>query len=182
VLVWNRELMKTLLAIAVVALEGTAVAADKPNADVLGRWVGGTWPLEGKMLDTDFSKALTVTGVSICGWSPDHVFMICDQSLMEDGKPSREMSAYVFDPDKGTFHFYGLSPEGGRPNSSDVVISADGNHWEYQNKSEIKGRTVLFRTINEWRTPDSIEWWAEYSSDDGQHWTKMGGGSEKRKK
>jgi hypothetical protein len=182
VLVWNRELMKTLLAIAVVFLGSTAVAADKANADVLGRWVGGTWPLEGKMLDTEFSKALTVTGVSNCGWSPDHVFMICDQSLLEDGKPSREMSAYVFDADKGTFHFYGLSPEGGRPHTSEVVISADGNHWEYQNKTEIKGKTVMFRTINEWRTPDSIEWWAEYSSDEGQHWTKMGGGSEKRKK
>ena len=97
------------------------MAADKANADVLGRWVGGTWPLEGKMLDTEFSKVLTVTGVSNCGWSPDHVFMICDQSLLEDGKPSRELSAYVFDPDKGTFHFYGLSPEGGRPHSSDVV-------------------------------------------------------------
>ena len=108
--------------------------------------------------------------------------MICDQSLLEDGKPSRELSAYVFDADKGTFHFYGLSPEGGRPHTSEVVISDDGNHWEYQNKAEIKGKTVQFRTVNEWRTPDSIEWWAEYSSDEGQHWTKMGGGSEKRKK
>jgi hypothetical protein len=92
-----------------------AVAADKPGGEVLGRWVGGTWPLEGKMLDTDYSKALTVTGVSNCGWSPDHIFMICDQSLLEDGKPSRELSVYVFDPENSTFHFYGLSPSGGRP-------------------------------------------------------------------
>jgi hypothetical protein len=181
-LVWNREVMKTVLAIAVVFLGAAAVGADKPNAEVLGRWVGGKWPLEGKMLDTDYSKALTVTGVSNCGWSPDHVFMICDQSLLEDGKPTRELSVYTFDPDKQTFHFYGLSPEGGRPHTTDLSISADGNRWVYSGKSDIKGKTVEFRTINEWRGPDSIEWWSEYSNDDGQHWTKMGGGSEKRQK
>jgi hypothetical protein len=63
-----------------------------------------------------------------------------------------------------------------------VIISADGNHWEYQNKTDIKGKPVQFRTINVFRNPDYIEWWSEYSTDDGQHWTRMGGGSEKRKK
>lgn len=174
--------MKLSIAILLLYTSLPLMAADKANADVLDRWVGGTWPLEGKMLDTEFSKALTVTGVSNCGWSPDHAFMICDQSLLEDGKPSRELSVYVFDPNKDTFHFYGLSPEGGRPHTSEVVISYDGNHWEYQNKAEIKGKTVMFRAVNEWRSPDHIEWWSEYSSDGGQHWTKMGGGSEKRRK
>ena len=134
--------MKLVIAILMLCTYLPLWAVDKANADVLDHWVGGTWPLEGKMLDTEFSKALTVTGVSNCGWSPDHVFMICDQSLLEDGKPSRELSVYGFDPDKGMFHFYGLSPEGGRPHSSEVVISADGNDWEYQNKAEIKGKMV----------------------------------------
>lgn len=174
--------MKRVISILLLCSSLSLVAADKPNAEVLGRWVGGKWPLEGKMLDTEFSKAISVTGVSNCGWSPDRVFMICDQSLVVDGKPDRALSVYVFDPDNSTFHFYGLSPTGGAPHTSDVVISADGNHWEYQNNSEIKGKTVQFRTINEWRSADSIEWWSEYSSDEGQHWTKMGGGSEKRQK
>src|SRR5664279_5233088 len=129
------------------------LAADpKPTADVLNRWVGGTWPLEGKMLDSDYSKAMTVTGVSNCGWSPNHIFMLCDQSILEDGKPSRELSVYVFDPQNATFHFYGLSPSGDRPHTSDLTISVDGTHWEYFNKSEIKGKAVQFRTINEFRT------------------------------
>jgi hypothetical protein len=174
--------MKPLLAILILCSSLPSFAADKATADVLNRWVGGKWPLEGKMLDTDYSKALTVTGVSNCGWSPDHIFMLCDQSLIEDGKPSRELSAYVFDPEKSTFHFYGLSPDGGRPHTSDVVISADGNHWEYQNKTEIKGKPVLFRTINEFRNADHIDWWSEYSTDDGAHWVKMGGGQETREK
>ncbi len=158
-------------------------AADtKSGAEVLNRWVGGKWPLEGKMLDTDYSKATGVTGVSNCGWSPDHIFMLCDQSLMVNGKPDRDLSVYVFDPEKSEYHFYGLSPNGDKPRSTELVISPDGNHWEYRNQHESNGKKVLFRTINEFRNPDLIEWWSEYSTDDGQHWTKMGGGSEKREK
>lgn len=174
--------MKLLITTLMVCASLAAAADNKPNADVLGRWVGGKWPLEGKMLETDFSKPLAVTGVSNCAWSPDHVFVICDQSLLEDGKPSRALSVYAFDPEKGSFHFYGLSPEGGSPHTSDLSISADGDRWVYSGKSEFKGKTVEFRTINEWHGADSVEWWSEYSSDAGQHWTKMGGGSEKRKK
>jgi len=175
--------MKRFLIALIICTSLPLLAADpKPTADVLNRWVGGTWPLEGKMLDTDYSKAITVTGVSNCGWSPDHIFMICDQSLLEDGKPSRELSVYVFDPENATFHFYGLSPSGGRPHTSDLTISADGTHWEYSNKSEIKGKAVRFHTINEFRTADHIDWWSEYSTDGGAHWLKMGGGTEKRQK
>ena len=47
---------------------------------MLGHWVAGKWPLEGKMLDTDYSEASTVAGVSSCAWSPDHVFMLCHQA------------------------------------------------------------------------------------------------------
>ena len=161
---------------------GVAGAADKAGNEALDRWVGGTWPLEGKMLKTDYSEASTVTGVSKCGWSPDHIFMICDQSLLVDGKPDRDLSAYVYDAEAGKFHFYGLSPKGDRPRSTDLVISPDGNHWEYQSTAEIKDKKVKFRTINEFRNPDYIEWWSEFSTDAGQHWTKMGGGSEKRAK
>ena len=175
--------MKPFLAALILCCSLQLLAADgKPTADVLNRWVGGTWPLEGKMLDSDYSKAMTVTGVSNCAWSPDHIFIICDQSIVADGKPSRDLSVYVFDPESATYHFFGLSPTGERPRTSDLTISADGTHWEYLNKTEIKGKTVQFRTINEFRNADHIDWWSEYSADGGAHWIKMGGGSEKRQK
>ena len=174
--------MKSLIAIATLLLASVASAAEQPGSEALGRWVGGKWPLEGKMLDTDYSNAATVTGVSTCGWSPDHIFMVCDQSLLVNGKPDRELSVYVFDAESGKFHFYGLSPQGGRPHATEIDISPDGTHWVYHNTSEIKGKTVQFRTTNEFRSPDHIDWWSEYSTDEGQHWTKMGGGSETRQK
>lgn len=159
------------------------LAADpKPTADVLGRWVGGTWPLEGKMLDTDFSKAITVTGVSNCAWSPDHIFVVCDQNVVADGKPSRDLSVYAFNPENGSYHFFGLSPEGDRPRTGEVTISPDGARWEYLSKVDIKGKSTQFRTINVFRDADHIDWWSEYSTDDGAHWIKMGGGNEARKK
>src|SRR5450631_2951026 len=132
--------MKPLLLALISCYSLSMLAADpKPTAGVLNRWVGGTWPLEGKMLDSDYSKAMTVTGVSNCAWSPDRVFVVCDQSIV-----------------------------------------ADGAHWEYLSNTEVKGKAVQFRTINEFRTADHIDWWSEYSTDGGAHWVKMGGGSEKR--
>jgi hypothetical protein len=173
--------MKPLLLALISCYSLSMLAADpKPTAGVLNRWVGGTWPLEGKMLDSDYSKAMTVTGVSNCAWSPDHVFVVCDQSIIADGKPSRDLSIYAFDPDNATFHFYGLSPSGERPRTGEVTITADGAHWEYLSNTEVKGKPVQFRTINEFRTADRIDWWSEYSTDGGAHWAKMGGGSEKR--
>jgi hypothetical protein len=179
---YSGETMKTLFVVLIVFASLPVFAADKASADVLGRWVGGKWPLDGKMLDSDYSKAMTVTGVSNCGWSPDHVFVVCDQSINEAGKPSRELSVYVYDPETAAFHFYGLSPTGERPHSTDLTISPDGNHWEYSSNAEIKGKPVQFRTINEFRTPDHIDWWSEYSNDGGANWVKMGGGSEVRQR
>jgi hypothetical protein len=63
-----------------------------------------------------------------------------------------------------------------------VTITSEGTHWEYLTKTEIGGKPVTFRTINEFRTADHIDWWSEYSIDNGAHWIKMGGGSEKRQK
>jgi hypothetical protein len=174
--------MKSIVTALILFVSLPLVAADKATADALNRWVGGKWPLEGKMLDTDYSKAVTVTGVSTCGWSPEHVFMICDQSLLEDGKPSRELSVYAYDPEKEAFHFFGMSPTGGRPHSTDLSISPEGTHWVYSSQNEISGKTVQFRTINEFHNADYIEWWSEYSTDGGNHWVKMGGGSERRQK
>ena len=175
--------MKAFLITLILCTSLPIFAADnKPSADVLGRWVGGTWPLEGKMLDSDYSKAMTVTGVSNCAWSPDHVFVVCDQAIIADGKPSRDLSIFAFDPETGTYHFFGLSPSGDRPRAGEVTITSEGTHWEYLTKTEIGGKPVTFRTINEFRTADHIDWWSEYSIDNGAHWVKMGGGSEKRQK
>lgn len=75
----------------------------KPGAETLGRWVGGKWSGEGSMVNTEFSKAMTVSGVTTCAWSPDHVFVICDQAVKANDKPGRQLSLYGYDLDAASF-------------------------------------------------------------------------------
>jgi hypothetical protein len=173
-----------LLRIALISLllSGLAFAGPQTPEEPLGRWVGGKWVGDGKMLDTDFSKAMPVSGVNNCAWSPDHVFVVCDQDISMNGKPDRALSIYAFDPEKKAYHMYGMSPAGERPRLTDLTISPDGNRWEYLGKAEISGKTVQFRTVNVFHDPDHVEWWSEYSNDGGTHWVKMGDGKESRKK
>ena len=174
--------MRRFLVLTVVGLAGVAFAGDKPSADVMGRWVGGKWVLESHALDTDYSKAGSGSGVSTCAWSPDHVFVVCDQDVKDGGQAMRFLSIYSFDPASGSYHFFGISPEGGRPHAGDVAVSENGAHWEYLTKTTVKEKPVWFRTVNQFKNADEVDWWSEYSTDEGKHWTKTGGGTEKREK
>ena len=179
---FSGDTVKIFLLALIVCSAFPVLAADpKPTADVLNRWVGGTWPLDGRMLDSDYSKAMTVTGVSNCAWSPDHIFVVCDQEVLVDGKSERNLGVYSFDPKTSAYHYVELSPEGRRPQLSDLIISPDGNRWEYRGTEDVNGKTVQFRSVNEYAGPDHITWWSEYSTDGGQHFTKMNSGTETRK-
>lgn len=157
-------------------------ANSQPSADVLGRWVGGKWVGDGKLVVSEYSKAATVGGVTQCAWSPDHVFVVCDQAVTANGKPDRDLSVYAFDPGKGTYHMFGLSPSGERPRVTELTISPDHNRWEYLGKAEIGGKSVQFRTVNLFRDADHVDWWSEYSTDNSAHWVRMGEGKESREK
>ena len=128
------------------------------------------------------TPSTTVSGVSTCQWSPDHVFVVCDQAITADGKPDRALSIYAFDPEKSTYHLFGMSPTGDRPRVTELTISPDQSRWEYLGKAEIKDKTVEFRTVNIFHDADHVEWWSEYSTDNGAHWVRTGEGKESRQK
>ena len=157
-------------------------ANSSPGADALGRWVGGTWTGDGKLVDSDYSKASTVGGVTKCSWSPDHIFVVCDQANTMNGEGRRDLSIYAFDPDKSAYHMFGMSPSGERPRVTDLSITPDQNRWEYLGKAEIGGKSVQFRTVNVFRDADHVDWWSEYSTDGGARWVRMGEGKESRQK
>jgi hypothetical protein len=175
-------LWKLIFTLCVLCSAMLAADTSKPTADVLGRWVGGTWVGDGTLVDSDYSKAMPVGGVSNCAWSPDHVFMLCDQNNTVDGKPERDLSVYAFDPEKAAYRMFGMSPGSEKARATELTISADHNRWEYLGKAEIGGKTVEFRTVNVFRDNDHVDWWSEYSSDNGAHWVKMGEGKESRQK
>jgi hypothetical protein len=175
-------LWKGILLLLVIAASLFATDPPKPGSDALGRWAGGKWVAEGKGVDSEFSKANTVSGVSTCAWSPDHVFVVCDQAFTVNGKADRALSIFGFDPEKSVYHMFGMSPTGERPRVADLNISPDHNRWEYPNTAEINGKQVQFRTVNVFRDNDHVDFWTEYSTDNGAHWTKTLEGKESRQK
>ena len=128
---------KLISALCLLCCFMPAADSAKPSAEVLGRWVGGRWTGEGKLLDTDYSKAMIEGGVTNCAWSPDHIFMVCDQANTIAGKPERDFSVYAFDPEKAEYRMFGMSPGGGSARVTELTISPDHNHWEYLGKTEI---------------------------------------------
>jgi len=172
---WLRWLLVCVVFTAAMA------ASDNPGAEVLGRWVGGNWPLQGRTLDTEFGKAATLKGLSTCNWSPEHVFVICDEVVYVNNNPERNLGVYSFDPKSGKYRYVELTPQGAQPEVSELIITENGSRWEYRGEQEIKGKKIIFHTINVYRDVDHIDWWNEYSTDGGQHWARSAEGTEIRK-
>lgn len=176
--------MKTLLRLAmvlVVSLSAWAANASS-GADVLNRWVGGKWVGSGQFVDSAYSKANTATATTKCSWSPDHVFVVCDQDIVFGGQPMRELSLYNFVPKSGKYFFYGISVGEEKARNTALEITDDGQRWVYLNTAEIQGKPVQFRTTNQFHGNDNVEWWSEFSTDSGKTWTKTGNGKESREK
>jgi len=158
-------------------------AAETPlNADTLNRWVGGKWVGDGQFVDSAYSKANKSSAVTKCAWSPDHIFVICDQDINFGGMPLRELSIYTFAPKTGKFYFYGVSFGEETPRHTALNITDSGDRWVYSNTNDIQGKSVQFRTTNQFHGNDTVEWWSEYSTDAGKTWTKTGSGKETREK
>jgi len=170
------------LIITVFCCSPLPAADSAASADILNHWVGGKWVSEGKFVDSEFSKANTAKAVTTCAWSPDHIFVICDQDIDFGGTPLRDLSIYTFAPKTGKFYFYGISLGQEEPRHTALEISDNGDRWVYSSSDEIKGKTVQFRTTNQFHNGDSVEWWSEYSTDGGKSWTKTGEGKETRQK
>jgi hypothetical protein len=158
----------------------TFAADAEPSADVLNRWVGGQWVGAGQFVDTDYSKANRASATITCVWSPDHFFVICDLDINFGGNPMHDLSIYTFDPKTSRFYFYGVSLGTENPRSPALDIRENGERWTYSSTAEIKGKTVQFRTTNQFRDNDHVEWRSEYSVDGGKTWTRTGEGKESR--
>lgn len=161
----------------------TMFAADaKPGADALNRWVGGKWVGSGQFVDSDYSKANQASAVTNCSWSPDHIFVVCDQDITFGGTPMRDLSIYAYDAKSGHFYFYGVSLGHEKPRSTGLEITDNGDRWTYLSTDTIKGKSVQFRTTNQFHGGDQVVWWSEFSTDGGKTWTKTGEGKESREK
>ncbi len=84
--------MKTTVTVLLLCCSVPALAAASHSADVLDRWVGGKWTSDAHFCETEFSKASTGSSVTTCAWSPDHIFVVCDQDVTDNGAALRFLS------------------------------------------------------------------------------------------
>jgi hypothetical protein len=167
----------------VIASAAALYAADAtPGADVLNRWVGGKWVGSGQFVESGFSKANKSSAVTTCVWSPDHIFVICDQDINLGGTPMRDLSIYAFAPQTNKFHHYAVSLSQEKPRNSALDISENDDRWVYSSIDHIKGKSVAFRTVDQFRGADTVLWRSEFSTDGGRNWTKTGEGKESRQR
>ncbi|HKD85496.1 MAG TPA: hypothetical protein VKB58_12165 [Terriglobales bacterium] len=176
--------MSLIIRISLLLLSSLPLmAADTPSAaDVLNHWVGGKWVGSGDFIDSAYSKANHSSAVTKCVWSPDHVFVVCDQDINFGGTPMRDLSIYAYSSKTSKFYFYGVSLGEEQPRHTALDIADNGDRWTYSSSNDIKGKRVEFRTVNQFHGPDAVEWWTEFSVDGGKTWTKTGGGKETREK
>ena len=167
----------------VIACAVSVCAADSATgADVLNRWVGGRWVGSGQFVDSAFSKASTASAKTRCTWSPDHIFVVCDQDILFGGQRMRDLSIYSYAPKTRKYYFYGISLGEEKARNPALDITGNGERWVYLSTDEIKGKPVQFRTTNQFKNNDTVEWFTEYSTDEGKTWTKTGSGKEMREK
>jgi hypothetical protein len=167
--------MKLLAGLVVLlGLSLSLQAADA--ADSLNRWVGGKWVSSGKFVASDYSQANTASATTKCAWSPDHIFVVCDQDILFGGTSMRDLSVYTYAPKTSKFYFYGISLGDEKARTTVLDITDHGGRWVYSSSNEIGGKTVQFRTTNQFHGSDAVDWWSEFSSDGCKTWTKTGEG------
>ncbi|MBV9719408.1 MAG: hypothetical protein JOZ77_08810 [Candidatus Eremiobacteraeota bacterium] len=154
--------------VLVGASSGAVLAAP---LDALDRFAG-TWQSEGTFLDTPYSDPGSTSATTVCAWSVDRTFMICQQRVLLNGKPDADVAVYTYDPTQSAYRFYNVRPA----QSTSATITIDGNRIVYPFSFTDHGKNVTIRTLNVWENANTYKWRTEYSTDGGAHWTLMASG------
>jgi len=162
-----------LFALVLVVGLAPKTRAQAAGIEKLGAYIG-KWKSTGTLLDTAYTKAASAAGETNCQWSASHGFMICDQLVNLSGEVHNDVSIYTYDEKTGTFAFVGVSRDAPRPRTPKLTI--EGNIWTYANEFDDGPKHIRFRTVNEFKSANSITWRSEYS-EDGIHWTLTGSGN-----
>ena len=75
------------------------------------------------------------------------------------------------------YHTQAVLPEGQATGRGDLKI--EGNRWIYSSKEQTDGKTVYYRTINQFTGKDRIHY-EQAQSFDGEHWSISSSGDEVR--
>lgn len=134
----------------------------------------GTWKFSSVTLDTPHSKAAKDERVFRNDCWRSAGYYACNQFL--DGK-SQDLIVFTYDPDKNLYTTYIVPPDGSAAHSGTLEIH--GDTWIYPWESTEKGTTTYFRVVNVFKSPTSIQYRSEFSTDN-QTWTPTATGTESR--
>lgn len=147
--------------------------------DALGAYLG-VWEGKGAAKDTAYSKAGNSSATTNCNWSPNHGYLVCDQTVhTPEGTTQNDLSIYTYNEKSQSYAFFGLSRNQDRARTPKLVI--EGNRWTYSGGFDDGAKHIQFRTVNNFTSPTTVTYRAEYS-DDGVHWTTMSEGTSTRVK
>jgi hypothetical protein len=137
----------------------------------------GHWKTEGEFKDTPYSKAHPSKSEMSCDWTPNHAFLLCDQTIHTPTGDKNDLSLYTYNEQSHVFRFFGVSQNDAEARTTKLTI--EDNRWTYLDEGHDKGKHVRFRTTNKFTSPTTMSWRSEYS-EDGVHWTLMGEGTDTR--
>jgi hypothetical protein len=155
-----------ITAMATARSQGSAPVRQGTEAlgDIVGVWQSDT---------TNGASAL-----SRCVWTPEHVAVLCDQSITLPTGTQRALNLFTFDSATNKYAFYVLT-QPGKP-MQPVPLSIKDHVWIYGGLTAgPDGRTS--RTINDFSTPGSYKWRQE-SMAKGGAWTVGAHGHSRRVK
>lgn len=106
-----------------------------------------------------------------CRWSPQGVYLVCDQKIKTSAGEHRQLTVYTYNPKESNYSYVTISEPGAKPTSGKLEIK--GNVWTYPFSYESNGKTIQVRTINEFPDARSETFKTESSEDGGATWKTM---------
>jgi len=171
----KRYVLRLTFALATAASLALPMHAAAAPLDELDRFTG-TWQSQGSFVTTPYSQAAESTATTICAWSQDRLFMLCQQSVTIDGKRSGNVAVYTYDGNANVYHLFNVGAS--RATTSDIIVNGDTIVYPFS--FDDNGKTVMTRTLNVWKNPKLYLWRTEYSTDGGKNWTTMASGTSQR--
>src|SRR5215475_5389755 len=150
------------LLVFLISCSWVAAQPDDPTKK-LGAFVG-KWKTEGAFAGSDNKVSSSLE----CRWSPQGVFLICDQSVSMAGSIHHQLTAYSYNSKDGNYSYTTVADPGAKPTSGTVEIK--GNLWTYTASFENNGKTTQIRITNEFTDPATEVFKVESSTDGGATW------------
>lgn len=132
----------------------------------------GKWASTSHMYATQFSREQEISAKLTCAWTPDSKFLICDQVITDPKGTHNQLTVYSYNAEEKVYVYSTFPAPGAQPNFAKLEIA--GRNIVYSGSAERDGKRTLFRTTNSFSAVDDrYTFVAEFSIDDGAHWTKM---------